>query len=83
MKWVKYFEDFKINNINSDNINQDDIIDCIKNNGFIYSSIIKNYPDNDPKEPMRPVSIDDDGLVTVDIYGSEYSVELKNIERIE
>ena len=47
------------------------IIDCIKNDGVIYATIIKNLPDNDPKEPLSPVSIDDDGLVTIEYDGEQ------------
>ena len=41
MKYIKLFEDFKFKNIT-----QDDIIHCIKNNGYIYTKIIKNRNDS-------------------------------------
>jgi GTP pyrophosphokinase len=78
LKYIKTFESFKVNNITID-----DIIKCIDNGGLIYSDIIKNYPDNDPKEPLRPVSVDNDGLVTIEINGQNYDVDIKNINRIE
>ena len=77
-KYLELFEDFKFKNIT-----QDDIIRCIKRGGFIYATIVKNYPDNDPKEPMRAVSIDDDGLITVEIDGSQHEVDLKNVKKID
>lgn len=83
MKWIKLFEDFKNNNELGELITPEDIIKCIKNGGVIYATIIKDLPKNNPKEPLKPVSIDDDGLVTVLYDDSEYEVELKNIERIE
>lgn len=83
MRRIKLFEDFKFNNKGGDLISIDDIIKCIKNNGVIYTSIIKDYPDNDPEEPLNPVSIDDDGLITVDIDGSEYNVDIKDVEKID
>ena len=89
MKHLRTYENFKaqsnvkLNNIDGTLINTDDIITCIKNNGVIYATIIKNLPDNDPKEPLSPVSIDDDGLVTIEYDGSEYEIKLDNIEKVE
>jgi hypothetical protein len=83
MKWIKLFEDFKQNNEEGTLITQDDIIKCIKKRGVIYATIIKEYPGNDPKEPITPVDIDEDGLITVDIDGKKYSIDLKNVEKIE
>lgn len=83
MKRLKLFEDFKLNNEEGELITVDDIIKCIKNNGVIYTSIVKNYPNNNPEEPINPVSIDDDGLITVDIDGSEYNVDIKDVEKID
>lgn len=83
MKWIKLFEDFKTNNQEGDLITEDDIIKCIKSGGVIYSTIVKDYPDNNPDEPIKPVSIDEDGLITVDIDGNQYSVDIKSVEKIE
>jgi len=82
MKRLKLFEDFKFNNEQGELITIDDIIKCIKNNGVIYATIINDYPENDPEDPINPLSIDDDGLITVDIDGSEYTVDLKDVEKI-
>lgn len=83
MKWIKLFEDFKTNNQEGDLITEDDIIKCIKSGGVIYSTIVKDYPDNNPDEPIKPVSIDEDGLITVDIDGNQYSVDVKSVEKVE
>lgn len=89
MKYLRTYENFKtqsnikLNNQDGDLIKVDDIINCIKNDGVIYATIIKNLPDNDPKEPLSPVSIDDDGLVTIEYDGSEYEIKLDNIEKVE
>jgi hypothetical protein len=83
MKWLKLYEDFKNNNQEGNLISEVDIIKCIKSGGVIYSSIIKDYPDNNPDEPLNPVSIDEDGLITVDIDGDEYSIDIKNVEKVE
>jgi len=83
MKWVKYFEDFKLNNEGGELISIEDIIKCIKDNGVIFTSIVKDYPNNNSEEPLKAVSIDNDGLITVDIDGSEYSVNIKDVEKIE
>jgi hypothetical protein len=83
MKWIKLFEDFKTNNKEGTLLSEEDIIKCIKSGGVIYSSIIKDYPDNNPDEPLNPVSIDEDGLITVEIDGNEYSIDIKNVEKVE
>jgi hypothetical protein len=83
MKWIKLFEDFKQNNEEGTLITIDDIINCIKERGVIYATIIKEFPENDPKDPITPVDIDEDGLITVEIEGKEYYVDLENVEKIE
>jgi hypothetical protein len=83
MKWIKLFEDFKQNNEEGTLITIDDIIKCIKARGVIYATIIKEFPENDPKDPITPVDIDEDGLITVEIDGKEYYVDLENVEKIE
>lgn len=83
MKWIKLFEDFKKNNEEGTLINLDDVIKCIKEGGVVYATIINDLPNNDPEEPLRPLSVDDDGLVTIEYDNDEYEVELKNIKKIE
>jgi hypothetical protein len=72
------FEDFKVNNIT-----QEDIIKCIDENGVIYATVVEDLPDNDPKEPLKPVSIDEFDNITVQYDNEYYDVKLKNVERIE
>ena len=83
MKWIKLFEDFKKNNEEGTLITQDDMIKCIKEKGFIYATIVKDFPENKPEEGMTPVDIDEDGLITVDIDGKEYNIDLNDVEKIE
>ena len=83
MKWIKLFEDFKNNNEEGTLITQDDIIKCIKDNGVLYATIVHDFPDNNPEEPLKPVDVDEDGLVTVEYDGKEYTVDLNDIEKIE
>lgn len=83
MKWIKIFEDFKKNNIEGTLITQDDIIMCIGENGSIYATIIKDFPGNNPKEPLTPIDIDEDGLITVEIDGKQYNIDLNDVEKIE
>jgi hypothetical protein len=78
MKYLKLFEDFKLKNIT-----QDDIIACIKRGGSVYATIIKNFPNNDPKIALNPKSIDEDGLITIEYDNKEYEIDIKNIERVE
>lgn len=83
MKYLKLFEDFKLNNIEGDLISYQDILDCIKKGGVIYADIILNFPDNDPSQPLKPVSIDEDGLITVKYISDIYHVKLKDVKKIE
>jgi len=78
MKWIKLFEDFKVNNISID-----DVVKCIENGGYIYATIISNFPGNDPEEPLKAVSVDEEGTVTVEFDGNNYEVELNKIDKIE
>jgi len=78
MKWLKLFENFK-----DSKVSMDDIIECIKKDGSIYAKIVKEYPRNDPNEPLKPVNIDEDGSITVDIDGNYYEVELKDVDKID
>lgn len=83
MKHIKLFEDFKENNEEGTLISLDDMINCIKEGGVIYAEVVKDLIDNDPEEPMKPISVDDDGLVTIEYKNKNYEVDLKNISRIE
>ena len=78
MKYLKLFEDFK-----QKNITIDDVVKCIYDGGVLYATIINDFTDNDPETPLNPLSVDEDGLVTVEIDGNNYEVELKNINKIE
>jgi hypothetical protein len=83
MKWIKLFEDFKKNNEEGTLITQDDIIKCIKSRGLIYSTIVHDFPENKSGEGMTPVDIDKDGLITVEVDGKEYNIDLNDVEKIE
>lgn len=65
------------------NISHRDVLDCIKSNGFIYSNIVKKLPNNNPEEPLKPVDIDNDGLISVDYKGKIYEVDLKDVKKID
>ena len=83
MKRLKLFEDFKKNNEEGTLITQDDIIKCIQSRGLIYTDIVHNFPDNKPEEGITPIDIDEDGLITVDIDGEEYTVDLSDVKKID
>lgn len=101
MRYLKVFEDFKKNNKEGDLITIEDVIKCIKAGtptytkpgGVLYATIIKDFPRNDPKKPLRPISVDDDGEVTVEFLSNPefgdnedndyYEVNLRNIESID
>jgi hypothetical protein len=78
MRFLKRFEGFKVNNIE-----HQDIVDAIQNGGRIYAGSIKEFPQADEEEPLIPVSIDNDGLITVLYDNSEYEVCLHNVTKID
>lgn len=83
MRLIKYFEDFKQNNEEGSLITLNDIIKCIKGEGVVYATAIKDLPGIKEEEPLRPVSVDEDGLVTIEYDGNEYGIDLHNIKKIE
>jgi hypothetical protein len=83
MRLIKYFEDFKQNNEEGSLITLNDIIKCIKGEGVVYATAIKDLPGIEEEEPLRPVSVDEDGLVTIEYDGNEYGIDLHNIKKID
>jgi hypothetical protein len=75
---IKMFEDFKTRNFTVQ-----DIVQCIDRGGVLYAAVIRGLPGNDPDLPLRPVSVDDFGSVTVYIDGQYHEVDLRNVDRIE
>lgn len=78
MKYLNFFETFKYKNFTLEDIRR-----CIMSKGFIYATIVNNLPDNDPDMALNPMSVDDDGLITVEVDGKEYEVDLENVDKIE
>ena len=83
MKWIKLFEYFKQNNEEGDLLKQEDIIKCIEKGGIMYATIVQEIPDNDPKEPLKAVDIDEDGLITVEQNNKIGYVKIEDVEKIE
>lgn len=83
MKWLKLFEDFKQNNEEGDLLKQEDIIKCIEKGGIMYATIVQEIPDNDPKEPLKAVDIDEDGLITVEQNNKIGYVKIEDVEKID
>jgi hypothetical protein len=83
MKWLKLFEDFKQNNEEGDLLKQEDIIKCIEKDGIMYATIVQEIPENDPKEPLKAVDIDEDGLITVEQNNKIGYVKIEDVEKIE
>ena len=83
MKWLKLFEDFKQNNEEGDLLKQEDIIKCIEKGGIMYATIVQEITDNDPKEPLKAVDIDEDGLITVEQDNKIGYVKIEDVEKIE
>lgn len=83
MKWIKMFEDFKQNNQEGSLLKQEDVIRCIEKGGQLFAAIVQEIPDNDPEEPLKPVDIDEDGLITVEQGSKIGYVKLEDVEKIE
>jgi hypothetical protein len=82
MRKLLLFEDFKKNNDEGTLITQDDVINCIKKGGLIYTDIVHELPDN-PSTGIKAVDIDEDGLITVEVDGKSYTVDLQDVKKIE
>lgn len=78
MRKIKLFEDFKMNYISID-----DIVSCIKNGGSLYAERVIDFPEHEPETPLFPLSVDEEGLTTVELDGNHYEVQLKNITKLE
>lgn len=78
MRHIKLYEKFKVNNFTVD-----DIVKCISSGGIIYSEIVKDFPENVPSLALNPVSVDDDGLITVEVDGKNFEVDLKDVRKVE
>jgi len=77
MKYLKLFEEYKV-----DNITEQDIIDTIENDGKIKVSSVKDYPKHDKDKFITPVDIDGENIV-IDIDGQQYSTSLRFVTKIE
>jgi hypothetical protein len=78
MRFLKTYEGFKVNNIELS-----DIMEVIQSGGRIYASSVKDFPEADPDKSLVPVSVDNEGLITILYDNSEYEVCLHNVNRIE
>lgn len=77
MRRIKLFEDFKVNNIN-----QEDIVKTILNDGKILTTVIKDLPNHNDEDYVKPISIDGDDI-TIDVDGQTYTTQLKFVTRVE
>jgi len=73
MKYLRLFESVSI----------EDIIRSIESNTAIYVTAIKTLPDHNPEEPVRVVSVANDGTTTIEVNGEYYDVSLRNVTKIE
>jgi hypothetical protein len=49
----------------------------------LYASTIKNFAEADPNKALIPVSIDNEGLITVLYDNEEHEVHLHNVDKID
>ncbi len=77
MKYLKCFEEYKV-----DNITEQDIIDTIERNGKIKVSSVKNFPEHIKDNYIRPVDIDGESII-VEIDGQQYQTSLKFVTTME
>ena len=77
MKRLKSFDKFINENYKVNNVTEDDIINCIKSGGLIYSDIVSDYPNNKDWESVGLVPVDiEDNRVMVDIDGNVHYVKI-------
>jgi hypothetical protein len=73
MKHLKYFE----------TVSLDDIIECIDDGNVLYIKAIPKLPEHNPDTPVRPVSITDDGVITIEIDGEYHDALHRNVSKID
>lgn len=83
MKWIKLFEDFKVNNLSSDLIKSEDIRKCALKGGKVFSTIIEDYPGNNPDKGYQIKDIDEFDKITINVNGHFKTIDLKDVDRIE
>lgn len=77
MRYIKLYEDFK-----SADITVDDIINVIKNDGSIYTKSIKDLDEFDTEKPIKPIEIDNNGDISIEIEGQIYYTKLNYVYKI-
>lgn len=60
----------------------DDIVKSIEGGDLIRVKNIKNLPDHDESNPVKPTSVDDDGLITISTDSGDFEVEIGNVIEI-
>ncbi len=79
MKYLKLYEDF-----DSAKFSIEDIENAIINGKNLFTSVVKDFPENDPEKPLKMVEIDKDTGEVVVIYDGDLAyVDLNNVEKIE
>lgn len=64
-----------------DNITEDDVVQCISNNGYILVDSIKNLPEHDETQEVTPVNIEKNNI-EVSIDNNIYYVDLSNVRKV-
>lgn len=77
MKYLKLFEEYKV-----DNINKQDIINVIENDGKIKVSSIRDYPEHNKDNYVTPVDIDDDNII-IEVDDKQYDTSLEFVTKIK
>ena len=77
MKYLKLFEEYKV-----DNFTKQDIIDTIKHDGKIKVFTISDFPEHNPDNYIRPVDIAGDSII-VDVDGQQYRTRLEYVTKME
>jgi len=60
----------------------DDIVKSIEDGYLLKVKNIKNLPDHNESDPVKPVSVDDDGLITISTNFGDFEVEINNVIEI-
>lgn len=64
-------------------ISVDDIIKVIKEGGYIYAKNVKDYDNHKTEDKIKPIEIDNDGNISVEIDGHIYYTKLRYVYKIE
>lgn len=74
---LKLFREFS-----NSKFSQEDIIGAIRSGKLLKVKNIKNLPTHNEEDLVKPLSVDEDGLITISTDSGDFEVEISNLIEI-